>query len=815
MDDTNTNLNRSGSGFQPTPNWGNQPPPSGENVPDQGGAPTGVPQGTTGTGRTTTETPVMDEDVVLDVLQQAPQNIDSFLHTTTATPYVTYSNLPSLTPSTINDPNAANQTLRRLQQPNAADLESFAMRYATNMATQGDDTEPHTTGSTDTRLHQMTGVQDSTGVTYDPQITARAKKTGVSEETIFKNIQESQNIAFKDIVGKLPPAQADRLTFAHFVPNHSKLSSDEAKQLASIEKQVREGVANDFGFSKDFTGVPVDTDEFLNNLGLQSDDFFEKLINAKIADGSLSESDARTLKAMNAGIATGTPTLKNLLAQLQGLVTTQLQAKFGFDGAYQPKGDVAFYNNVVNGDFAHTFQKNVDKYTGKITAEQMAKYEKNPNDPSLPPNIKELASQLVKNRQLILSAYPDFSSLPGDLKADAETIFAETKTETIGKYGLDVTWKPTMTALYAEGVDAKGLAAANSAMDTAREVLDHALKIGNEMPDGPEKTNFLNYLKAIGQALSGLQETIYAMQAAQSGSAKSANKAKLDMQLNDLDKQQKAADKTAEQTKKIRSMGPAGKALDWIIKLIILAFALALGPVAFMMALAYFMDSVVSAAMGSKKTGVQIMFEKIAESIHPDAAAVAVKVLLATVISVMSLNPYLAIQLCLTDSRMIQDMVKVCGGDKMAQEIVAMVVNMIVQIGIMIILMILTGGAATGALVAKVTELLAKSVKIALETASKIVTICRYVMMILMSSLQITQQSIQLNNSVVLSKIDIIKGEAEKYSEEIQAIIKALTKMIQKLLQLLQGNSEGIVSISNFQAKKYSDANVITSDIVG
>lgn len=805
MDDTNTDLNKSGSGFQPMPNWGNQPPPSRENAPAQG-APAGTPPGTTtGTGGTTsTETPVMDEEVVWkDVIQQATQNIESFLHTTPATPYVTYSNLPTLQPSTVNDPFAANKTLKKLQNPSPEEIQNFAMKFAANITRDEPDTR------------ETTKKEQPAGYTYDPEISARAKKGGVSEETIVRNVQTSENMAFSDLVGKLPPELANKLTFAHFVPNAAKLTPAETKQLASIEKQVREGVANDLGFSKDFTGVPVDASEFLNNLGLQSEDFFEKLINALVNDGTLSESDARTLKAMNAGIATGTPTLKNLLAQLQGQVTAQLQAKFGFDVAYQPKGDVAFYNNVVNGDFAQTFQKKLEKYTGKITAEQMAKYENNPNDPTLPKNIKELIGQVLKNRQLILSAYPDFSSLPGDLKADAEQLFAETKTEIIGKYGLDVTWIPAKIPLYAAGIDPKGIAAANSAMGIAREVLDGALKVGNGMADGPEKTLFLNYLKAIGQALTALQETIYAMQAAQSGTAKSANKAKLDMQLNDLDKQQRAADKLAEQTKKIRSMGPIGKIFDWLIKIIILAFAFFMGPIAFMLALAYFTDSVVHAAMGSKKTGVQIMFDKIAESIKPDAAAVAVKVILACAICVVQANPYLIMQIFLTDSRIIQDCVKVCGGDKMAQEITAMIVNMIIQIAIMVIAIIVTGGSATSVIAAKVAEILSKAAKIALETASKIITIARYVMCIIMASLQITQSSIQLNNSVVQANMVMIKGDAEKYSEEIQAIIKALTKMIQKLLQLLQGNSESIVTISNFQAKKYNDANVITSDIVG
>ena len=219
-----------------------------------------------------------------------------------------------------------------------------------------------------------------------------------------------------DLISDLPPEDQDKLTFARFVPEGSKNLSPELKeQLASINKQINDGVANAFGFSEDWTGAPVDATDFHSSLTADADNSLEKLIDANVASGAITETEARTLKAMHSGLATGTPTLKNLLTQLEGQVTAQLQAKFGFDVGYQPKGDVAFYNNVINGDFSQTYQKNIEKYTGTATAEQRALlelYAQNPNNPAIPADqkakIASLAAQIANDKQLMLKAYPGY-----------------------------------------------------------------------------------------------------------------------------------------------------------------------------------------------------------------------------------------------------------------------------------------------------------------------------------------------------------------------------------------------------------------------
>lgn len=656
----------------------------------------------------------------------------------------------------------------------------------------------------------------------DPQILALAQKTGAPVETIIKNLQETGNSIFEQLLSKLPRDVADKLTFAHFIPEEAKnLSPELQAQLASIEKQVKEGMANVANFSSDFTGVPPDATDFVTTLTKHAGSLFEQQITANLEAGTITEADARTLRAMHNGLATGTSTLKNLLAQIQSQVTTQMQARYGFDVSYQPPTETLFYNNVINGDFAQTFQKMVEKYTGKATVEQKALLElfaKNPNDPAIPENLKpmlqQLAQQIAQERQLLLKAFPNMDSLPKELQSAGKQLLVESKNAIITKYGLDLTWQPTVTSLFAPGVDPKSVAIANSGMATAKEIIDKATVAGNNMPDGPEKEQYLNFLKLISQALTGLQDAIYSMQMSQTSRAKSSNQAKLDMQLNDIEKQQQAADKAAEQAKKIRSLGPLGKIFEWVIKILLMVISVFFGPLAILFSMAFITDSIVSAAMGNKRTGLEMIFDKITESM-PSGAAAAVKGVLFVVISLCIQNPYMITELFCNECNIVKDIVATCGGNKMAQELVNMVVTLMIQMAMLVFTMILTSGSSTALLVEKITEQIVRATETTLQMAQKLVAINKIIFCVITSSIQITTSSIKLNNSLKLANIDIIKGDAEKYSEEVQALIEILKKLVAKLLAMLQGNTDAIVSISNFQGKKWSDANQLSSEIFG
>lgn len=811
MDDTNTNLNNSGSGFS-TPNWGQQPVP-GEKVPAGPQGPQGAPQGTPGSPTTAgSNEPVVQKDSLV-----AADLVDSLFNfstigTTTitpSTPYTSYSNSPNLRPSTVNDPIIAQKALQLVQNPSPDKVEQMATQYFDNYSQSVDN-------SLDKEIEETPEY-----TTNDPQVLALAEKNGVPVKVIIKNILQNQNDTFKELVSdteKYPKDVADKLTAAHYFPEGRESLSPELKaKLTDLERQVKANVANDLGFSSDWDGLPtIVPDDFKATLMETFDTMFEKLLNEKIQEGSLSESDARTLKAMQAGLATGTPTLKNILAQIQAQMTAQLQAQFGFDVTMQAqlKGDV-YYSNVINGDFAQAFIKKAQSWLpdnlSDAQKEALRQYSQNPNDPNIPASIKDLAKQISDQRKMLISAYPDGSSLPEELKGALTNLVEETTTEIIAKYGLDATWKTNMTSLYAPGVDPVGMKVAQNTLNMAQEIYQEALKAGEALPEGPEKDTYLNFLKVIGQALQNLQDTIYSMQAASSNVSKNANRAKLDAQLNDIDKQQRAADKCAEQAAKTRSLGPLGKIFEWLIKIIMMIICFMMGPIGFLIMAFLFVDSIASEATKGKGA-VDLMMKGISDALPP-GAAFALKLIISLIIAIASANIYLFCMFAFQETKMIQDVTKACGGDKMAQEIAAMVVDMVVQLALMIVVMIFTGGAAVSYVAARMGEVIAKSVAASLKSISKIMLIVRMAMFVVTMSLQITTSSIKVNNSLILANIDMIKGDAEKYSEEIQALITILKKLIAKLLAMLQGAGKDIAAISEQQGKKWSDASQISSDI--
>ncbi|HEV8051061.1 MAG TPA: hypothetical protein VGP47_01095, partial [Parachlamydiaceae bacterium] len=662
-------------------------------------------------------------------------------------------------------------------------------------------------------------------VVTDPEIIALSLSTGVPAAKIQANVQMEQNIEFTDLVSELPEDEANKLTFAYYNPEAATNLSPELKaKLTTIKEQIHEGVKDVFKFSPEWQGVAVDATDFKNKFSTEVDNTFQAaldaLVEAKLADGSLKLEDVAafkaTMRSMHLGLAAGPHTLQNLLKTLEGQVSTQLQAKYGFDVAYQPKGDILFYNNVVNGSFSQTYQQLVAKYTGQppANAQQLADLEKyadviakNPNDPAIPASIK----QIVADRQLLLKAYPDFSGLPDNLQAVAKQIRTDSVKAVISQFGLDTTWEPTIKSIIIPGVDMQKVATLNTGLATAREGLGKVTEYANSLPDSPEKVSFLNYLGIISAAISGLQEAVYAMQASQSNAMSASTRGKLDMQLNDLAQTTKASKATQEQLKKMASMeNPGMKALMWIVKIVLLLISIWFGPFAFAAALAFFTDSVVAAATGEKHTGLEKLMELMSKNLPP-AAAAALKIIM--VLAIGAVNPWLALEIFATESGTVKDTMKAFGADDKAAAIADMVFKAVLMVAIMVVMVVVTGGAATEAVMLGVFKMIADALHVATKVAVRIVQIATLIMNTVIASIQVSASAVTMNNSIIMSKIDMIKGESEAYAEIVAGMIAAIQKLIQKLLALMQQGASSIVMINEFQGKKWTNASQISSDI--
>lgn len=807
---TDTNVNTGGQG---APNWnvsaGAQPrldPATGQPIPNQVGPDQGM-----GTGTADVEANVQTEAVeeltqdTVTVSSQTDASLYVVGNRAGTTVYTASSAHPSLPQSLVNNPQAATQTLQSTINPPKEFIQQTVSNLV-NLLPNGVDTD--------------LSPEELQAVVTDDKILELAAETGVSPQVILKNVQTEKNNAFQELVNKLPPDQANKLTFAYYVPEGAKNLSPELKTLLQqLNGQANQEVAENFKFGSDWPGVEINSAGFRSQLSQTVDAEFTKLLNAKIDEGGLSASDAAMLRAMHNGMATGTPTLKNLLQQLQTQATAQLQAKYGIDVSYQPKGDVAAYNNIVNGDFAQTYQKAIAKYTGTATAEQKALLEKfaaNPKDPSIPDNIKQLAKQLADERQLLLQAFPnpDKATIPDALKATAKALIAESISVVVAKYNLDPQWQPTIKTLASPFIDPATMKKATSAMDLATEVFDRAQAFVNGMPESPEKTMYLQYLKIIGRALITIQEAIYGMQATQTKVSTALNRAQLESQLNDIAQQEAAAAEARKKESKMAKMGPLANVMNWIMKIAIIAFGALAGPIGVAIAIAYVTDSIVSEAQGKETTMVQDMFAEIANSM-PAGAATVVKALLVTVLSMISLNPLVALNLITQDSKVMETFAKACGADPTEQMWAGLIFSIVVQVAFAFALIYATGGAATAATMSTVIQHVATTFEISTKLATQIVKSSIMAVKVIMASLQIASSGMKLNNALIARELDMIKAKAEAYSEQVQALIAILKKLIQKLLALLEGNADMLVNINTLQGKKWSDASDQTSMIFG
>jgi hypothetical protein len=314
------------------------------------------------------------EELESDVLVTTPElnahlHVDTQVSTSTNSNYVATSNRPSIPLPTVTDPNLGQQGLNAMVPLTPAKLGGVMDSMNQTISMVGD---------------TPTLPEDTNVVVTDPSILQLAQDTGVAPAVIQHNVQTEKNTVFQELVSKQPPDVANKLTFAQYVPEGATNLDPQLKTLLqSLNTEMNQKVEQNFGFPSNWPGIPTDETDFHTQLGAEVDQSFSQLLDAKANEVGLTPAETATLRAMFNGAATGTPALKNILQQIQSNLTTQLQAKYGVDVSYQPKGDVAFYNSVVNGDFAQTYQKNVAKYTGQATAEQqvlLAKYAANPFD---------------------------------------------------------------------------------------------------------------------------------------------------------------------------------------------------------------------------------------------------------------------------------------------------------------------------------------------------------------------------------------------------------------------------------------------------
>jgi len=703
--------------------------------------------------------------------------------------YVTDPSLPTLQQATVTDPDGGFGTLQHI----------FNFSTVLNNLIAANDTFPSgapkssqknqgASGTTPNELLALPSSQEGETTVNDPAIIALAQKLGLSPASLLSSIQSQAATFFDQEVANLSPQDAAALKNAIFTSNGAaNLPANLQAQLKTILANVNSKLSQDFGLGQDWQGITtLENSEaaqaFQEDLSNSYDSAFEDALNQAAINDNLSSdqvAELRTMHYLPDEAASATPQLQTLLQTLNAAALSQVQQNVGF--GIIPQANIAYYVSMLNGAYIQAFKEAMGNYQPSLTNDQqnlIEKYIEDPDDPSIPDSIKQIV-QSIKS-----------SVLP----------------KIISRYGLSSSWQPTVTTLSPSSVDPTMNLMATNAAQNANDLLASAQSYVAQLPNGPEKSSYLDYLRTIGNAINQLEASIYALQSGQANTSQTLSRLQLSIQLDNLAKQQQAQDQVRDKQGKMAQMGPLGDIVKWIGNIFTLGLGACMGPVGFIFALAYFIDQAVSESTG-KPSKFQQLFDDINKACGPAGgmvASFAVSVLLS------GGNPLLLINLVTQNANCVQNFVKVCGGNEEAQQITAMVVGMVAQIVVMVALSIVTGGAAAPALIAPViAEALDISVE-AVTTACKVVTVA---IQITTTSLQIASSGIELNNNILLSQIDVIRGQSEAFAEDVAGMIQVLKKLIQKLLDMLKGNSDWLISIDKFQGQKYTDASMISSEI--
>lgn len=683
--------------------------------------------------------------------------------------YLNAAHKPSLTPSTSNQPDVASATLEHLF--------NFNNMFEGIMQMAG--TPPPGSPAAE-YSKQLASIHVD-----DPEIIALAQAEGMSPGELLNGIQKQGEFLFEQKLAGLPKEIADKLRFAHNNPEAAKNLSPELKaMLNSFEGEVTTQLRQEYGFTAEWKGVPVDNADFNKGITNQFDETFENEVNNLKDSGQITDQQAQQLRNLHYGLAdktTADPKLANIFENLENAAASAIRDQYGADVSFQPKADTTYYTAVINGHYQEAFQKALDGYNPPLSAADKALVIKsftNPGDPTIPANIKQIA----------------------------QAIQAAAVKSVIDEFALPPTWVPTVSSPVP--VLSGGLKMAQNALSMIKEVSAAAQEMISKMPDGPDKLTYLDFLKIIGAAINKLQDLLYALQTSDSIRSKELGKGKLDTALNQIAKQQKQADEVKEKMRKMAALGPLKALFEWLIKLIMIITAFFLGPVMLAIVLTYMVDST-KAEVTHTTSLCQEMFQAISKGCG-EGGGIALKVFVAFAMSMG--NPLLLMNLIGQDSHVVQDFVGVCGGDKTAQQMTAMVVNMIFQMAIMFPLILLSGGAAGPA---EIAPALANTLRVEIDMAMMYAKVANIAYQAIMASLTVSQQGMSINNNVLKAQIEMIKASGDAYAQEAQALIQILKKLIQKLLDSMNGRSDEILDLSQFQSKKYNDVSQITTELFG
>jgi hypothetical protein len=692
------------------------------------------------------------------------------------------------------------------------------------------------------------------------------------------------------------PEMQAQARYAHYNPDGVPQNiKDLAAQIenAAIQQMNQDGWTIPEGYTP-----PSDSNSFSKQLQNTADNLFEAALENYVgADGKpLTLEQQNQIRNMYHGIIPPDGAMGKISAELEAFVAAELMVSMGLpEGAPVPKGSLSRAANI-NGQFQMKFMELLNS----LSPDQKAKVLQAINDPLNPAvsaETKALLEQLFNQALGSIKTQfglPDSFSLPVGILRDFANMSPTTQ---------------------------KMLNAANE-MGTGVAI---AIGYVQSWPSSPMRTLLLNVLKVVSDAIAELKAQVAIIAQLDSELSSKLGKAQLEAALTKVAENLKKLQEIKDKQQKMKDLAPLMKFMKVLTFIFAAVMCLVAGPVGIAILGVLIADMAINGLDGDESLigqAFDAIFEFVSEILSflgeplNEIAAILVNVMICIALA-MTGSIMLGIQIFFEHSGIIQTFfTEVCGCDPMVGEIVAMALQMVVEIVMMIVLTIVTGGAAGALLVAsiagRVAQMTAKVVQQVITVIAKVAQLLQKIAMaaqkfarlsqVIMkvsfklvqlanklvnvvtkltnwatkmgkladqiarmskhvkwtkqaqavfsksgktghmgydvamktfrmqidtvkwiyrafaaaiTGVQIATVAVTVNNHVVAADIARIRGDLESLMVELEAFIAVMKKMLQKLLEGLQGMGEWMAQIGQQQSDMWKEASQTMDAVAG
>lgn len=576
---------------------------------------------------------------------------------------------------------------------------------------------------------------------------------------------------------QLPPGEAEKYQYARYHPE-AKSSWDPEKKatMERLETNSMESTRQVLGFPQEWA-PPKNSSELESKVAASKEMAFYEALSKATEERNLTPREVATLRRMHAypeTISQAEGKLQALYYDLNEQSQEEVKSRFGIPPQTALQANPEVYQAWLSGQAAHKFHENLKK---------------------IDPNIKPEEKQQLKE------AYADSTKSPPEhLEATFQQAKKSSTEEVKSNNQLPSEWEPKVSpppaskegqqSLEVSVNGANYLKEAHALMGKALESTALQRGIGGEI-------GVLTFWKAIGNSLDKLLDCLYAQMSSDSVISKKFADMQLEAAMNKLEAQRVALAKMAEAQREVDQMSGFQKFMNILMDIFLVVFG-------GLPALFLVIDK--EANLGITQRAFDSLTQSIMKAM-PSFFPTPLKILVTAMVKfflLVALTPFIgpvaAMMLFFDQARIIQDVVKACGGNEQDQQIAVMVAQLLLQIAILVAICVVTAGAAApeagaaaGAGIAGVSS------AIVAETTVWALSLAMNALSLILAGLQIAAGITQIITQVNLAKIALLKGKFDSEMNMIETNMAIIQQIIKKMMQEMNRTGEWIKNISTME----------------